>query len=345
MIFIGDIALPHKTAIKIERLPDELKNKKWFANLEGSLLEEKEITADIRGVYNSYEAIQELKNHFDIEAFTLANNHILDCSAIQKTLHGLDTLDIPHVGAGINSTTASESLLIKDKNTDVVVLNFGWEVIQCPIAKSDTEGVNALTRKNVIQQVKDALSEHPNKKIICIMHWGYELEAEPQPFERELAKSIIDLGVNGVIGAHSHRIGGVEFYKGAPILYSLGNWLFKQHFYFNGKLKFPDFCSMQLAFEWDFDSNIMTFHFFKFDAQASTLVFSHSENHESTTMLKYTPFKGLNSKEYENWYRKNHFHKNKGLPIYYWSDSHFKVVLKNKINKFRDLLISFIKKR
>ncbi len=343
MIFIGDIALPHKGAIKIDSLPDSFKNKKWLANLEGPLLKEKEITTDIHGVYNNNEAIRELKNHFDIAAFTLANNHILDSSTIKKTIQGLNDLDIPYVGAGVDSKTASEHLIIREAHTDVVILNFGWEVIQCPIAKATGEGVNALTKKNVIHQVKKALSEHANKKIICIMHWGYELEAEPQPFERELAKKIIDLGVSGVIGAHSHRIGGVEFYKGVPIIYSLGNWLFKQGFYYNSKLKFPDFCSMELAFEWDFDSNIMTYHFFKFDPQASTLVFSHSESHESATMLDYTPFKGLNSKEYEKWYRKNHYHKNKGLPIYYWSDSQFKIVLKNKFNKFRDLLISFIK--
>lgn len=57
------------------------------------------------------------------------------------------------------------------------------------------------------------------------MHWSYELEAEPQPFERELAQKLIDMGVFCVMGCHPHRVGGIEFHKGSPIVYSLGNWL------------------------------------------------------------------------------------------------------------------------
>ena len=345
MIFVGDIALPKKKIIKINDLPSHLQDKKWLANLEGPLLGEKEITSDINGVYNNYEAIRELNSHFDIAAFTLANNHILDSSTIKKTIQRLNDLDIPYVGAGVDSKTASESLIIREEHTDVVILNFGWEVIQCPIANTNREGVNPLTKKNVIQQVKKSLSEHPNKKIICIMHWGYELESEPQPFERELAKKIIDIGVDGVIGAHSHRIGGIEIYKGAPIVYSLGNWLFKQNYYYDGKVMFPDFCSLQLAFEWDFNSNKIKFHFFKFDVETSALDYCYSEDITGETLLDHTPFNNLNSKDYSKWYRKNHYHKNKGLPIYYWEDSPFLKKIKDKFNKIRDLIISYFHKR
>src|SRR5690606_1459247 len=121
----------------------------------------------------------------------------------------------------------------------IVVLNFGWEVIQCEVTLGDYTGVNPLRKEHVIQSVTDAVKAHPKAKIVAFMHWSYELEAEPQPFERELARHIIDLGVAAVIGCHPHRIGGIEIYKDKPIVYSLGNWLFKQHYYREGKSKFP----------------------------------------------------------------------------------------------------------
>src|SRR5690606_30903167 len=108
---------------------------------------------------------------------------------------------------------------------------------------------------HVLDSVERAIRDYPDACILPFMHWSYELEDTPQPFERQLAKKLIDMGVAGVIGCHPHRIGGVEMYKDKPIVYSLGNWMFKQHYYHNGKLKFPDFCNLQLAFEWDFKNN------------------------------------------------------------------------------------------
>ena len=39
-------------------------------------------------------------------------------------------------------------------------------------------------------------------------------------------KEYLDAGADIVIGAHPHRLQGIEFYKGKPIIYSLGNFWF-----------------------------------------------------------------------------------------------------------------------
>src|SRR5690606_14631912 len=133
----------------------------------------------------------------------------------------------------------------------VIIVNFGWEVIQCEITTGNKIGVNPLKKNHVLNTIKCLIDKYPDAKIIPFMHWSYELEAQPQPFERELARKMIDLGVYAVIGCHSHCIGEIETYKNKPIIYSLGNWMFKQNHYFRKKLKFPDFCNFQLAFEID----------------------------------------------------------------------------------------------
>jgi poly-gamma-glutamate synthesis protein (capsule biosynthesis protein) len=45
-------------------------------------------------------------------------------------------------------------------------------------------------------------------------------------YQIELAHQCVDLGCKAVLGAHPHRLQGVEVYKGAPIFYSLGNFVY-----------------------------------------------------------------------------------------------------------------------
>lgn len=342
MIFVGDIAIPYEDAIDFSDFPKDLYTKNWFGNLEGSLLKEPK---NIRlGVYNSFDGLKKLTQKINFKGFALANNHIFDSGKIDNTLDFLDQIGIPYCGAGVDIFAANKELVLYEDNTQIVIVNFGWEVIQCQIAKQNKAGVNPLVKQHVIQTVESLIKKYPNGKIIPFMHWGYELEAEPQPFERELAKYLIDMGVSGVIGCHSHRIGGFEIYKDKPIVYSLGNWMFKQKYYFDGKHKFPDFCNTQLGFELNFSLNSFSFHFFNYDKELSELKYIKSEDIDSKIMYDNTPFQGIAKKEYNKWYKVNHYHKNKGLPIYYWDDSILLILLKNYINKIRDKFIFIILK-
>ena len=338
MIFVGDIALPHKNAITFQNFPNHLQGKNWFGNLEGGIVQYDENKQF--AVYNHREAIEELIREFNFKGFALANNHVLDSGTIISSLNFLDQMGINHVGAGINLQDAQQELRVEEDGVQLILVNFGWEVIQCVIADENNEGVNPLQRDHVLGTVLSLVGKYPNAKVIAFMHWNYELEREPQPFERELARKMIDLGAAGVIGCHPHRVGGYEIYKEKPILYSLGNWMFKQNHYFDGKLRFPDFCSKQLAFEWDFSSDTFQFHFFDYDRNSSSLTFLETTGEEA--MLFYTPFSGLSSSEYEKWYRINHFHKNKGLPIYYWDDSDAMIRMKNRWMKIRDKVMKLV---
>ena len=40
---------------------------------------------------------------------------------------------------------------------------------------------------------------------------------------------MIDAGADGIIGGHAHVLQGFEYYKGKPIAYSLGNFLFPDY--------------------------------------------------------------------------------------------------------------------
>ena len=64
--------------------------------------------------------------------------------------------------------------------------------------------------------------------VIVFPHWGVEYSARPFTGQQRLARQIIDAGADMVIGNHAHWAGAMEVYKGKPIWYALGNFVFDQ---------------------------------------------------------------------------------------------------------------------
>jgi poly-gamma-glutamate synthesis protein (capsule biosynthesis protein) len=325
MIFCGDIAQPYSGASNYT-IPEELKSKPWLGNLEGSLIDERCKKEDVRGVYNDLAAIKELQKQIPFKAFNIANNHLLDAADVQTTLGGAKELGTRVVGAGCDLKDAQQSLENIDNDGETYrILAFGWENIQCVPAQSKKQGVNPYTRENVLHCVSEALKE--NEPVICFMHWDYELEKYPQPYDRQLAFDIIDMGVEAVIGCHAHRVQPIEFYKGKPIVYGLGNFLFCQGYYFGGNLSFPKFCEKEYAFE--ITKEGFKLHYFHYDHQENRLEYVKSAKIGSDKEFEgKAEFSGYSDKEYEYFFKKNRVQK-KMLPVFhtkepavsYWTKS------------------------
>ena len=66
--------------------------------------------------------------------------------------------------------------------------------------------------------------------VIAVVHWGTEYQDHPTRAVQQRAHWLIDHGVDVVIGGHPHWTQGVSSYKGKPILWSLGNFVFDQDF-------------------------------------------------------------------------------------------------------------------
>jgi poly-gamma-glutamate synthesis protein (capsule biosynthesis protein) len=62
--------------------------------------------------------------------------------------------------------------------------------------------------------------------VIPFMHWGVEDEPYATTRQQRLARLMIDAGADAVVGGHPHVTQNTEFYKGRPIIYSLGNFVF-----------------------------------------------------------------------------------------------------------------------
>jgi poly-gamma-glutamate synthesis protein (capsule biosynthesis protein) len=62
--------------------------------------------------------------------------------------------------------------------------------------------------------------------VVCLVHWGIENSENVTDKQRELARWLIDHGVDVVVGSHPHCVQPLDFYHGCPIAYSLGNLVF-----------------------------------------------------------------------------------------------------------------------
>ncbi len=343
MIFVGDIALSNEDSIEYS-LPSFFKNKTIIANLEGSLVRNTDDYLRTSKVVNDFKAIKNLNEKYNIH-FSINNNHIFDNADFSESRSNFIKLGLSVFGAGENLKVASKPLLLS--NQKIVILNFGWCVIECKYASRNKEGVNPLIHSYVKKELLKYKNLYSDFKIFIFFHWNYELEEFPMPAQRILSHELIDLGCDLIIGAHPHRVQGFELYKNKPIIYSLGNFLFTQNIYRAGTLKFPDFCNLELAFEFCVEGK-HKFHFFYYDKSNKKLKFLKTDEiFDSEIMDKLSSFGKIKLSEYDKWFKKNRYHK-KFIPVYKTDDSKSVIFFKNYYNKIRTSgvnLFSFLKRK
>lgn len=343
MIFLGDIAYPGNLIFSDEYSNSLFKKKAVVLNLEGPILDKTDdysrelILFNSKNVFAQFECVESV-------IVNLANNHILDLGSkgLEETIIYLKKNDIVYLGAGKDKKAAAKAKKTIIEDIPVSFLSFGWSVIQCKTAGFEKPGVNPLEKQHVISSVLQEKNRNPDAKVIVMFHWNYELEKYPQPRHRELAKELIDIGVDLIIGHHPHIVNGIEVYKGKPIVYSLGNWLLPHNHFWDGRLSYPVESNIQLAFEWDIEKNQYINHWFNFDPYKNQINYLESKSlEEDNRIKKLTPFSGMNQETYEKWFNTNRI-KKKGLPIYKWNDSRSTIQLKNEWVKLRDRLIQLL---
>jgi len=163
---------------------------------------------------------------------TLANNHIYDYkeTGLSDTLSICESNNIATVGAGSNLQKASEIFLKKIGETTLGIVNIA-ENEWCN-ANENRGGANPLNVIHNIRSIQKA--KEKADVVILIIHGGHEYYYYPSPRMVELYRFYAEQGASIIVGHHSHCISGNEVYKGVPIYYSLGNFLFDNTTNFDG---------------------------------------------------------------------------------------------------------------
>jgi len=198
-----------------------------------------------------------------IAAVSLANNHMMDFDreALFDTLAACDEASVARCGAGHDLDEAVRPVMLNAGGLRVALIGVACTVPLESDARPGKPGIaplrihvsfeleigqqaeqpgsmppvhtwaNATDLERVSAEIVQARAEAD--LVIVALHWGVpgywlspcfgEMLAE---YQTPLGHALIDAGADVIYGHHSHSLHPIEVYRGKPIIYSLGNFLF-----------------------------------------------------------------------------------------------------------------------
>jgi poly-gamma-glutamate capsule biosynthesis protein CapA/YwtB (metallophosphatase superfamily) len=168
-----------------------------------------------------------------VDYAALGNNHVYDYlqGGLMDTLDHLDSLKMPHSGAGTDETAAFAPARLTLKNTPYSFLSMtsvtGNEHPVNYVATAQKGGAADLTN---FDKVKATITEERALGRIPIvqLHGGVEYSLEPSEFQKNAFKTVSEAGAALVVAHHPHTAQGVGWNNGVLNIHSLGNLAFDQ---------------------------------------------------------------------------------------------------------------------
>ena len=164
-----------------------------------------------------------------IDVVSLANNHVGNAGrqGMRETTAALDKIGIAHAGLGANDTAARAPAIFTIQGVRVAFLAYD-SIAPSYWASATAEGSAKLASDQTVSDIQAAKAAGA-QVVIVYPHWGVEYHTTPTSFERTWAHRMIDAGADIIIGNHVHYVAAMEVYKGKPIWYALGNFVFDQN--------------------------------------------------------------------------------------------------------------------
>lgn len=181
-------------------------------------------------------------NNLGVDLVSLANNHAYDYGEISllDTMKTLKEVNIPYVGAGKNIKEAEKPVFFEKNGIKIaIVAATSIERYGNPDTKAATETSAGVARcldtarfEKVIRNAKKEADI-----VIAFVHWGSEGTNYIDAMQKKQAENMVDAGVDVIVGAHPHVLQKVDFIKGVPVVYSLGNFWFNSRTLDTGMFK------------------------------------------------------------------------------------------------------------
>ena len=183
--------------------------------------------------------VGDLVSSLDFEVLSTANNHAYDqgSAGIISTIdYYKNHTDILTVGTykTREDTTKQHILEINGIRFGLIAYAMGTNVKmekdkEYMVSLYKQSGSNSVTAEDKARMKEEIESLNRNVDVtILLMHWGSEYTFEPNATQKELAHFFNSLGVDIIVGNHSHNIQPIEWILGENktlVYYSLGNFV------------------------------------------------------------------------------------------------------------------------
>lgn len=173
--------------------------------------------------------LQALYNH-EITHLNMANNHSMDQGrrGLADTEKQIRNYGMIPLGYGTSIAESIEPQLLAETPRKVYLITSlrvpseNWEYLDSVPCVSESE-------ISVIESQIDSLKRIDSKCFVFVMlHWGVEHVEVPSWYQVRDAHRLVAAGADCIVGHHPHCLQTVETYRGVPIYYSIGNFIFDQ---------------------------------------------------------------------------------------------------------------------
>ena len=223
--FIGDIMLGRLVSNKYrnnhyqvisQEIVNDIKNDFVVANLESPLIKEGGVAKDHMCFGGNSEILSQLEW---VNLFSTANNHINDFGdkGISYTISELEQRGFKHNGIFKGQYTP-----FLDENERIAIITL-TDLMNHEIGNDSEYELLRMDSHNVI----DCIESYTSKGyfVIVFAHVGMLFTRYPNPITYDYLHQYVEAGAKLIVTAHSHCLGGIEYYKDVPIVHSLGDFL------------------------------------------------------------------------------------------------------------------------
>lgn len=182
--------------------------------------------------FNAPDEIVDALKDAGVDAVSTANNHAMDTGVlgIIRTYQVVKEKGIKPFGTA-PSEKERKPLIIEKNGIKIGFLAYTEHTNGNPVPQNKPYLVNRIDVNQIKKDIQTA--RQMGAEFVCVsLHWGQEYMRQPNEFQKETAKKVLESGADAILGSHPHVIQHIEKVKVGGkeklLIYSLGNFISNQ---------------------------------------------------------------------------------------------------------------------
>lgn len=168
---------------------------------------------------------------FDV--VSTANNHAWDAglAGVLETLRQLDRVGLAHAGTGRTRAEGQRPVFLERNGWRVAVFALTRAYNPAPRQFYGHEGSKYIAYADsawLYPAIRGVEARGEADLVVVSVHAGEEYADTVDESLRPFVRGAVEAGADIVLGHHPHVLQPIEWYRGKPIAYSLGNFVFAQ---------------------------------------------------------------------------------------------------------------------
>jgi poly-gamma-glutamate capsule biosynthesis protein CapA/YwtB (metallophosphatase superfamily) len=205
------------------------------ANFEGTTAGDDIYAYKAYPIFNAPDETLDAIKYAGFDVISTVNNHSIDTNkiGIERTLQKIQDRGMMTVGTYAQKPE-TRILIVEEKDIRVAFMayTYGCNGMEAVLTPEELDAmVNIIDEDKINEDIADAKAQNADL-IVAVMHWGNEYQRDPSQDQKDLANSMIEKGVDIILGSHPHVIqDSVSFeHEGETkfVIYSMGNFISNQ---------------------------------------------------------------------------------------------------------------------